>query len=435
MNIGIMQLSNVSMPTKVNSIMSTKTQVTTKKTEGFEDVFNKLVASNETTNSTETTSPSPQEVDVKQLGEVLETESVEELLDLLGISHDEGLLMIQVGEEGQAVAIDEMMNLDDLLAVFNMDPKQLMETLQQMIGSEQQPVVTDIWSLIGLVNEEAPNIISQLTTALQGEHNVTPKEAKQFLEFLKLAQVVGKNTDLLGDQPLQLAQLKDLFQSLVTEVKTTQMMQSNQKMQSTHTSQTAEKVAIQGFQQVVQQVVKRTETSTESVSDSVNQSTTTTTATTTKTITISLPTTEKSVASEALVKEIQSLLNRSQIAKSQGTMRLLLKLNPENLGSIRIELLQKDGVLSARLLASTSTGKELLDSQLNQLKSAFAQANIQMDRIDIAQSLQETDHNFRDQNMFGNLFKQQQQQEDTERNEKDDEEAISFSEFLKNEEV
>lgn len=425
MNIGIMQLSNVSMPAKVNSIMSTKTQVTTKKTEGFEDVFNKLVASKQTTNSTETTGPSPEEVDVKQLEEVLETESVEELLDLLGVSHDEGLLMIQAGEEGQAVAIDEMMNLDDLLAVFNMNPQQLMETLQQIIGSEQQPSVTDIWSVIGLVNEQAPNVISQLTAALQGEHNVTPMEAKQFLEFLKLAQVVGKNTDLLGAQPLQLAQLKDLFQSLVTKV------QSSQMMQSTQTSQTAGKVAIQGFQQVVQQVVKQTETSTDSVNDSVNQSTTTTT---TKTITISLPTTEKSVASEALVKEIQSLLNRSQIAKSQGTMKLLLKLNPENLGSIRIELLQKDGVLSARLLASTSTGKELLDSQLNQLRSAFAQANIQMDRIDIAQSLQETDHNFRDQNMFGNLFKQQQREE-TERNEKDDEEAISFSEFLKDEDV
>ena len=425
MNIGIMQLSNVSMPAKVNSIMSTKTQAMTKKTEGFEDVFNKLVASKETTHSTETTSNSPEEVDVEQLGEVLETDSMEELLDLLGISHDDGLLMIQAGEEGQAVAVDEMMNMDDLLAVFNMNPQQLMGTLQQFIGSEQQPVVTDIWSLIGLVNEQAPKVISQLTAALQGEHNVTPKEAKQFLEFLKLAQVVGKNTDLLGDQPLQLAQLKDLFQNLVSEVQTTQ---------STQTVQTAGKVAIQGFQQVVQQVVKQTETQADTVNDSVNQSTTTTT-TTTKTITISLPTTEKSVASEALVKEIQSLLNRSQIAKSQGTMKLLLKLNPENLGSIRIELLQKDGVLSARLLASTSTGKELLDSQLNQLKSAFAQANIQMDRIDIAQSLQQTDHNFRDQNMFGNLFKQQQEQEETEPKEKDDEEAISFSEFLKNEEV
>lgn len=212
---------------------------------------------------------------------------------------------------------------------------------------------------------------------------------------------------------------------MVSEVQTTQ---------STQTVQTAGKVAIQGFQQVVQQVVKQTETQADTVNDSVNQSTTTTTATT-KTITITLPTTEKSVASESLVKEIQSLLNRSQIAKSQGTMKLLLKLNPENLGSIRIELLQKDGVLSARLLASTSTGKELLDSQLNQLKSAFAQANIQMDRIDIAQSLQQTDHNFRDQNMFGNLFKQQQEQEETEPKEKDDEEAISFSEFLKNEEV
>ncbi|MFP3499343.1 flagellar hook-length control protein FliK, partial [Pseudomonas sp. SIMBA_059] len=80
-----------------------------------------------------------------------------------------------------------------------------------------------------------------------------------------------------------------------------------------------------------------------------------------------------------------------------------MKLYPENLGSIRIEIFQKDGVLSARLLASTSQAKELLDSQVHQLKTAFAQQNIQMDRIDIAQSLQETDRNLRDQSLFGNM--------------------------------
>lgn len=43
--------------------------------------------------------------------------------------------------------------------------------------------------------------------------------------------------------------------------------------------------------------------------------------------------------------------------------------------------MQQDGVLSARLLTSTAVGKELLDSQLQQLKTAFAQQNIQMDQL------------------------------------------------------
>ncbi|CAM5186521.1 hypothetical protein UACE39S_02692 [Ureibacillus acetophenoni] len=46
-----------------------------------------------------------------------------------------------------------------------------------------------------------------------------------------------------------------------------------------------------------------------------------------KTVSITLPV-EKSAQGEALVKEIQQLMNRSQLSNSQGTMKLLLKLYP-----------------------------------------------------------------------------------------------------------
>nr|WP_285842043.1 flagellar hook-length control protein FliK [Ureibacillus chungkukjangi] len=132
---------------------------------------------------------------------------------------------------------------------------------------------------------------------------------------------------------------------------------------------------------------------------------------------------------------MQNLLNRSQISSTPGMTKLLLKLYPENLGSIRIEIMQQDGVLSARLLTTTAMGKELLDSQLNQLKNAFANANIQMDRIDIAQSLQETDRN-KDQNQFGQQFKQQSKQQEHEQDDHEEEsEKLSFSDYLINEEV
>ena len=64
-------------------------------------------------------------------------------------------------------------------------------------------------------------------------------------------------------------------------------------------------------------------------------------------MTITLPA-EKPAQSEALLKEIQNLINRSQLSGQQGNMKLLLKLFPENLGQIRIEIIQKDGVLTAR---------------------------------------------------------------------------------------
>ena len=116
------------------------------------------------------------------------------------------------------------------------------------------------------------------------------------------------------------------------------------------------------------------------------------------------------------------------MSNNQGTIRLVLKLFPENLGQIRIEVMQKDGLMQARLLATTAAGKELLDSNLNQLKSAFVAQNIQMERIDVAQSLQDAERNNRDQNFLNNFFRQQQEEQEEKKDGEDEQQ--SFGEFL-----
>lgn len=420
-----MQIGNVNVATtsKQNSV----TQATTNGG-NFGDVFSKIIAATNTTNATPPTN-SEGTINLQQLTEVLGAESMEEVLDLLGISHDEGLLTVQTSE-GQDIPVDELLNVDNLFAILNIEPEQLNNIVQQILGDENV-VINDVWELVNLVNEQAPNFMSQISNALKSEHKVTPKEAEKLLQLLKLTQLTGKNSDLLANQSVQLSQLKELFQSVSDEVPLNSTTQATQTHQITQTSTTGN-VSLQGFQQVVHQVVKQTEITESSQTSAVPQQTTTVT---TKTVTITLPT-EKTAQSEALIKEIQTVLNRSQISNTQGTMKILLKLYPENLGSIRIELMQKDGVLSARLLASTPVGKELLDSQLHQLKSTFVQQNIQLDRIDIAQALHETDRNLRDQSLFGNLFKQHSDTEETSKDdENEDDEKISFSEYLINEEV
>ena len=79
---------------------------------------------------------------------------------------------------------------------------------------------------------------------------------------------------------------------------------------------------------------------------------------------------------EALIKEMQTIFKRSNFGQTGGTNRLLIKLYPEHLGQVRIELLQVNGIMTARILASTALGKEMLDSQLHQLRSAFLQQNL-----------------------------------------------------------
>ena len=318
---------------------------------------------------------------------------MEEVLDLLGF-HDDGLLLLQFGEDGKAVALDEMLHLENILNALGIDEEQIQKIVQQLLGEEKE--ARDVWELLTLVDAQAPVLQANISTALQGEGQVTPKEASQLLQVLKLAQLVGQKTDLTAPQEDLLTTVRSLLTTLQTQVETLQVT----------ITKTTVTLPLQGFQQVVQQVqmTKQSETNT---NDMVTPQTVQTKP---DTFHVTLPT-AKPAQSEALLKEMQAIINRAQISNAQGITRLTIKLYPENLGTVRIELVQNDGVLTARILASTAHGRELLDNQAHQLKQAFAQQNIQVDRLDIAQSLQDADRQQRDQSFFNNFFKQQQDEE------------------------
>lgn len=337
---------------------------------------------------------------VEEVEATLVMESLGQLFEELGIELDEAELFAMIGEE--AIPVDQLLNLEDLTAMLNLTEEELTQLVEQLLG-EQMEEITDVWSLI----EQAPAILSQIMAALQGSEqapkDLQPKELQQMVQLLKLIELVGQKTDTVYQQEVKLSQLTDAFTAVLS------------KMQL--------EVPKATFQQTLQQVTQTTKVETETTQQLVQQP-----VTQTKTMTVTLPA-AKPAQSEALLKEIQNIMNRSQLSGQPGNMKLLLKLFPENLGQIRIELVQQNGALTARLLASTALGKELLDSNLNQLKASFAAQNIQMDRVDVAQSLQETDRGGRDQSFFNNFFRQQEEVEKEEELE-EGEEKVSFQELL-----
>lgn len=424
MDVAMMQMISKAMPPKTaatatNSGSDVKASGGSKNENlsAFGSVFGQIMsASNQTTQSAQPTATG----EINQLAAILNAESIEEVLDLLDIPHDDGLLMLQIGEDGKAVAMDEMLNLENLMGALGIDSEQLQKLVQKLLGEDKE--AKDVWELLALVDVQAPVLQAQVVTALQGEGQVTPKEATQLLQVLKLAQLVGQKTDLTAPQENLLTDVKSLLTVLQTNVET---IQTTPQV----TTKTTVTLPLQGFQHVVQQVqvTKQTDTS---ANEMVTANTVQTKA---DTFQVTLPA-AKPAQSEALLKEMQAIMNKAQISNVQGITRLTLKLYPENLGTIRIELVQNDGVLTARLLASTAHGRELLDSQAHQLKQAFVQQNIQIERLDIAQSLQDADRQQRDQSFFSNFFKQQQQEEQ-EQSSEDDDEGKSFNEYLISEEV
>ncbi|MER2125893.1 flagellar hook-length control protein FliK [Solibacillus sp.] len=406
MNIAMLQaMSATKMPQQKNTV-----ETNSPDTNAFGSVFQSIM-SNSSQSTSETTKTEAATL-AEEVSTTLATDSLEALLEELGVEMDEAGLFVFVGEEQMPVAVDEMLTLENLTQLLGMTEEQLTQIVQQLLGEETQFEMTDVWSMI----EQAPAILSEVMAAIQGtqQSNVQPKELQQLVQILKLAQLVGNKVDTVYQQEVQLSQLKDALQLLANQAQQAVQTQNNQQASKST------------FEQIVQQVTQttvKTDTETQPTVGLQQQQ-----GTQTKTVTITLPA-EKPAQSEALVKEIQNLIARGQLSGQQGNMKLFLKLFPENLGQIRIELVQKDGVLTARLLATTAVGKELLENNLNQLKAGFVAQNIQMDRIDVSQSLQDTDRNARDQSFFNNFFGRQQEDE-VEKEEENDDESISFKDLL-----
>ncbi len=92
----------------------------------------------------------------------------------------------------------------------------------------------------------------------------------------------------------------------------------------------------------------------------------------------------KQVSADDLIQQFESILSKSQLTRSGGIQKLFLKLYPEHLGSIRIELIQKDSTVMAKILTSTGSAKDLLESQTASLKHALGSQNLQVEKIEIA---------------------------------------------------
>lgn len=126
-------------------------------------------------------------------------------------------------------------------------------------------------------------------------------------------------------------------------------------------------------------------------------------------LSIMLSGSQKNSSTSEIIQQFESILAKSHFTQTDGVQKLLIKLSPENLGSLRIELIQKDHTIVAKILASTQTAKDILESQVNGLKTAFAAQNIQVDRVEIGMQSSQTP-----QEQFSNHNQQNQQEQNPE---------------------
>ena len=344
--------------------------------------------------------------------------------------------------------------LQDLLAILNatsieelesvlgtedltVNPKELKGLLDKLLGTDsdvntnEEIQQSNVWDLLAGINEQVTKLTDAIISSLNGQGPSTPTDAKQAVEFLKTVQLIGNKSDLTIKEESTLFDMKQLLENVkeaVSKMPTSETISSPQllKQPIIHTQMVVKQTAHTLQTEVV--------TETKEITSNLQGNTTTVVQTKVESVSLTLPT-EKAGQSEEFIKELQKVMNRVQFGQTGGVNRLVLKLFPEHLGTIRIELIQKDGMLTARILASTALGKEMLDSNSSQLRQGFAGQNIQLEKLEISQALQDSVRQEKQQNFQQSFKQQQQEQSNEEKNTESQETPISFDDFLTDMEV
>ncbi|WP_273831737.1 flagellar hook-length control protein FliK [Guptibacillus sedimenti] len=104
--------------------------------------------------------------------------------------------------------------------------------------------------------------------------------------------------------------------------------------------------------------------------------------------------------SETLVKEApvqarfvslelsEMITERMHVSKNGDETNIRIKLSPENLGQLDIRLTTLDGKVTAHIVTATAGAKELIESQLHQLRHTLVQQGIQLDKVEVVQQSQ-----------------------------------------------
>ncbi|SFM29876.1 flagellar hook-length control protein FliK [Salibacterium qingdaonense] len=137
---------------------------------------------------------------------------------------------------------------------------------------------------------------------------------------------------------------------------------------------------------------------------------------------------------QEFVKQFQNIIGKSSLQSfKNGTQQLTVKLVPENLGRLDVKIMQQNGQLTAQLMTTSSNAREMVESQIHQLRAAFQQQNIQVERIDISQqqpsTLQQDDEGQEDnEDLNSHDGKETDVDEDAEESFADVLDALTFNE-------
>lgn len=140
---------------------------------------------------------------------------------------------------------------------------------------------------------------------------------------------------------------------------------------------------------------------------------------------------------QQLIEQFQKIMQSSKFSvMPNGTKQLSIAFRPENLGEIMVRLVQVDGEMTAKILVSSQAAKEMLESNLGQLRNMFSPAQVVIEKQELT-AQQEQDLN-KDEQEEQLTDQEQSQSKDSDQNDNQNSGGDferQFQELLMNEKV
>mgnify|MGYP000756498418 FL=1 len=80
---------------------------------------------------------------------------------------------------------------------------------------------------------------------------------------------------------------------------------------------------------------------------------------------------------------INQIVEQVRVHMSQNTTSLEMQLYPEHLGKIQINVVSKDGIMTARIVAENEAAKQAIENGLTSLKETMEQQDLKVDAIEV----------------------------------------------------
>ncbi|MEY8392067.1 flagellar hook-length control protein FliK [Lachnospiraceae bacterium 45-W7] len=348
-----------------------------------------------------------------------ESQVKEAVSEKLGISQEE--LTAQM--EAMGLTVLDLMN-----------PSKLAGLVMDLTGSQ------DIGGL--LLNEDFQQLlgqISELSQELAFQLNLTPEEMVQVLPQLeqslsdKASEIVAdENADVMIEQadtvteenvsqnPAETAQVSVQAPANESEVH----KEAPQEVSTSQKQEQAAGISIQDGEE--QQDSGESSTDTDSAKEesyskltqdakgtgkAENHQTQVTYQTTTQTINQgqSMEVTQTVVQTKINVDDIlRQVSQMTRVIVGQAESSIEMQLNPANLGKVYLQVISREGVITAQLAAQNEAVKEALESQLVVLKDNMEQQGMKVEAVEVTIASHEFERNL-EENQHGNAQEQQEE--------------------------